>query len=136
MYEVCGLVPATAFDGTEAWDDLATSFMNMKNKHDADEAEKARNAQAVRRRLKQERTQRRQEAQRKRATLEQTQRAITVDAVTLTVDERVCLIDRRPVANIMREAREIIALSNFNTGVTRSGRRFGRYNIETRFSFS
>ena len=136
MYEVCGLVPATAFDGTEAWDDLATSFMNMKNKHDADEAEKARNAQAVRHRLKQERTQRRQEAQRKRATLEQTQRAITVDAVTLTVDERVRLIDRRPVANIMREAREIIGLSNFNTGVTRSGRRFGRYNIETRFSFS
>ena len=83
--------------------------MNMKNKHNADEAEKVRNAQAVRHRLKQERTQRRQEAQRKRATLEQTQRAITVDTVTLTVDERVRLIDRRPVANIMREAREIIA---------------------------
>lgn len=136
MYEACGLVPATAFDGTESWDDLAIAFMNMKNKHDADEAEKARNAQAVHRRLKQERMQRRQEAQRKRATLEQTQWAITVDAITLTIDERVRLIDRRPVANIMREAREIIGLNNFNTGVTRSGRRFGRYNIETRFSFS
>ena len=57
MYKVCGLVPATAFNGTEAWDDLATAFMNMKNKHDADEAEKVRNAQAVHHKLKQERTQ-------------------------------------------------------------------------------
>ena len=57
MYEVCGLVPATAFDETEAWDDLTTAFMNMKNKHDADEAEKVWNVQAVRHRLKQERTQ-------------------------------------------------------------------------------
>ena len=54
MYEVCDLVPATAFDETEAWDDLTTTFMNMKNKHDADEAEKAQNAQAVHHRLKQE----------------------------------------------------------------------------------
>jgi hypothetical protein len=108
----------------------------MKNKHDADKAEKARNAQAVRRRLKQEQRQRRQAAQRKRATLEQTQRAITVDAVTLTADERVRLIDRRPVADVMQEVREIIGLSNFSAGVTRSGRRFGCNNIETRISFS
>ena len=57
MYEVCGLVPTIVFNGTEAWDDLATAFMNMKNKHDADEAEKVRNAQAVHHKLKQERTQ-------------------------------------------------------------------------------
>ena len=57
MYEVCGLVPATAFDGTEAWDDLITTFINMKNKHDADEAEKVWNTQVVHCRLKQEQMQ-------------------------------------------------------------------------------
>ena len=52
MYELCGLVPATVFDGTEVWDNLATLFMNMKNKHNTDKAEKVRNVQAVHHRLK------------------------------------------------------------------------------------